>query len=350
MNKIHVLIIVCIIIVLAGISYLGFNFTYQSSSNELMEQQLKVAQYQSELVANMISDELESGKSKDEVKNGLQQALEKSSTEPVFLCMFDKNGREVCHPDRKKIGSVIPNENDYIKSFSNMDLELNFKDVLSKSVDYGGVRKVGNITEIIYLSPVRNTDWIMASHSNLESLEQTLDNIKTKLMLFFILTWVCSVALILFLINLLYQRYFNKIAQENIDIQNHVIEKYEEEIIQEKEPNRLVKRFLAEKGLKLIPVEVESIAFIYLEDKITYVVDMNGGKSTLNLSLDEVYQNLDKEQFFRVSRQIILSLKSIKNIEKYGVTQLKAVTNPISEVPIIVSKARVSEFKLWIGK
>lgn len=353
MKKTHMMIILSIILVLAGIYYFGFNFIYRSSCNELMEQQLKVARYQSELVANLLSDELDKGTPKIEVIDHLQQALEKSSTDPVFICMFNKAGKEICHPDRKNVGYVVP-EGSSIKSFSNISLEENFRAVLSKSVAYGGMHTIEGRTEVIYLSPVKNTDWIIASHSNVASLENTLIDIKTKLQLFFILTWVCSVALILFLINLLYQRYFSKITNENLKIQNQVMEvqmtEGQSENIQKKENLPTVKRFLAEKGLKLVPIEVENIAFVYLENKVVYIVDYKGDKLTLDTSLEDIYQTLPKEQFFRVSRQIILSLKAIQNIEKYGLTQLRAITDPSSEIPIIISKAKVSEFKIWMGK
>lgn len=355
MKKMHVVIISFIIIVLAGIYYLGFSFIYNSSRTELINQQLKVAQYQSELVANMLSDKLENGVPKETVVNNLQQALEKSSTDPVFICMFNKEGREICHPDRKMVGNISVTDGASIKSLSNIELKENFKSILNEHAAYGGIRTIDGQTEVIYLSPVKNTDWMIASHSNLETLENTFENIKTKLQLFFVLTWMCSVALILFLINLLYQRYFNRITKENLDIQNQIIENQSTYNIQQtnipdEETDKTTKRFLAEKGLKLVPVEVENIAFIYLENKIIYVIDLAGDKSTLNLSLEEIYQTLPKEQFFRVSRQIILSLKAIRNIEKYGLTQLRAITKPVAEIPIIISKAKVSEFKVWMGK
>lgn len=352
MRKKHFLIIVLIGITLGGIYYWGFGFIYGSSSNELMKQQLKAAQYQSELIANMITDQLSAGVPKNKVISDLQQALEYSSTDPVFICMFDKEGKEICHPDRKKVGTRV--KNSYVRSFSNISLEENFKSVLQKNVAYGGIRTMPDKTEIIYLNPVKNTDWIVASHSNLVSLEDTLREIKTKFQLFFILIWICSVALILLLISILYQKYFEKITKENKVIQDEVFKSQkvdlQDENLKEKNKDKTVKRFLAEKGVKLVPVEVENIAFIYLENKITYIIDFQGNKLTLNLALEEIYQALPKELFFRVSRQIILSLKAIKNIEKYGISQLRAVTDPSSEVPIIISKGKISEFKAWMGK
>ncbi len=54
--------------------------------------------------------------------------------------------------------------------------------------------------------------------------------------------------------------------------------------------------------------------------------------------------------FYRVSRQVITSAKAIEKIEKYGNTQLKVFTKPLSPVDIIVGKAKLTEFKQWLGK
>jgi DNA-binding LytR/AlgR family response regulator len=354
MKKKYFSIVLLVMIVLAGVYYWGFNFIYNSSSNDLMNQQLKLAQYQSELVANMLSSQLEKGFSKEQVTGNLQDALELTIADPVFICMFNKYGKEICHPDRKKVGMTFTDDDSTIKSFSNMVLEENFKTVLRKHTPYGGLHTIkdGNKTEIIYLEPVKGTDWIIATHSNLASLDDNLNTVKTQLILFFYLTWLCSVVLILFLISLLYQKYFNKISRENLEIQNLIENKLIEKQTdsQKKNIHPPAKRFLAEKGLNLIPVEIENIAFIYLENKITYIIDCNKVKSTLNLSLEEIYQLLPKEQFFKASRQIILSLKAIRTIEKYGTVQLRVITDPVSDIPIIISKARVSEFKFWMGK
>ncbi|CAA7390269.1 LytTR family transcriptional regulator [Chryseobacterium fistulae] len=355
MKKTYFLISFFIVAALAVTHYLAFIFIYNSFRYDLLEEDLRVAEYQSRLISEMVSRELESGSTQEEAKAKLQISLERSSTGPVFICMFNKEGKEICHPNKNLVGITIADDDSTVKSFSNLDLERNFKSILNTYTAYGGIHTIKdeNKTEVIYLTPVRDTDWIIASHVNLISLEKTLNAFKTKLLLLFIFTWVCSIVLILFLINFLYQRYFSKITKENLKIRDEILEKQSFEVAHEvvkEEEEPIVKRFLAEKGLKLIPVEIESIAFIYLDNKIVYVVDINGMKSTLNMSLEEIFQTLPKDQFFRVSRQVILALKSIQNIEKYGLTQLKAITHPVSEVPIIISKAKVSEFKSWIGK
>ncbi|NCQ12333.1 MAG: LytTR family transcriptional regulator, partial [Bacteroidetes bacterium] len=61
-------------------------------------------------------------------------------------------------------------------------------------------------------------------------------------------------------------------------------------------------------------------------------------------------KTFDKSIFYRASRQVIVSAKAIDKIEKYGTTQLKILTNPISPIDIIISKNKLTDFKKWIGK
>jgi DNA-binding LytR/AlgR family response regulator len=112
------------------------------------------------------------------------------------------------------------------------------------------------------------------------------------------------------------------------------------------EPQRL----LAYRGMELKPVNIEKIAFIYTQHKISYIVESDKKTSTMNTSLDDLYNMLDKNLFYRASRQVIVSAKAIDKIEKYGNTQLRVTTVPACPVEIVISKAKLTEFKKWAGQ
>lgn len=76
---------------------------------------------------------------------------------------------------------------------------------------------------------------------------------------------------------------------------------------------------------------------------------MDGKLTTSNNSLDELYNDLDDSLFFRANRQFILSINSIDKILRYGNNQLKIVVVPKSDINIIVSKNKASEFKKWLN-
>ncbi|WP_299762529.1 LytTR family transcriptional regulator DNA-binding domain-containing protein [uncultured Dokdonia sp.] len=99
---------------------------------------------------------------------------------------------------------------------------------------------------------------------------------------------------------------------------------------------------------ELLIVYVSEIAYIYKENSITYVVNMNGQKSVSNNSLDTLFAELDHHYFFRVNRQVILGVSAIKKIVKMG-QGLKIETFPASENPIFVGKNKSLAFKNWLN-
>ena len=101
---------------------------------------------------------------------------------------------------------------------------------------------------------------------------------------------------------------------------------------------------------EIITIEIEDIAYVYVENTITYVKDKNGKLSNSNSSLDDFFDKLDSATFFRANRQFIISIKSINKIIKYGNNQLKIEVMPISSKDIIISKNKVAEFKSWLKK
>ncbi len=90
------------------------------------------------------------------------------------------------------------------------------------------------------------------------------------------------------------------------------------------------------------------IAYIYIENSTTYIIDMDGKRSTTNKSLELLCRDLCGKSFFRANRQVIISASAITKIIKIGNCKLKVETKPESEKIITISKNKVSSFKRWL--
>lgn len=330
--------------------YYSFNYVYNSATNDLLKQQIENSKNQSILISKMLSERLNSGYSKSQVREEFQKSIENMSIENSFVCMFDSTGREICHPNEQKIGNILSENNSIIKSISNQKAEINFKKAITEKKSTGGLRKMKKHTEIVYLNPVKNTNWIVASHVNVEKFRNIFSNLKEKLSLIFILVWLSSSLLIYFVLQFMNSINLKKIGKINRDTGKQYFNELKtiSKTLNEKE--EITKRVLADKGNQLTPVFINNIAFIFTENKITYIVEYNNEKSSINLTLDELFKSLNQNTFYRASRQIIVSAKAIDKIQKYGTTQLKVLTNPASPIDIIISKAKLTEFKKWAGK
>jgi DNA-binding LytR/AlgR family response regulator len=109
-------------------------------------------------------------------------------------------------------------------------------------------------------------------------------------------------------------------------------------------------RFMITVGTKIRSIKSESVAYFYLEEKTVLVVTHDGTTLPIDYSLDRLMQIIDPKQFFRVSRQFIVSLNSIQVVHSISSGKLKLDLTPKTKKEVTVSGDRVSDFKVWLGK
>lgn len=101
---------------------------------------------------------------------------------------------------------------------------------------------------------------------------------------------------------------------------------------------------------KLVPLQVERIACFYIENKMAKIITTDNESFFMDSSLDELYLQLDPAHFFRANRQYIVAHKAIKDISIWFGSKLSINLFVTLPEKIIVSKARVAEFKMWYTK
>ena len=108
--------------------------------------------------------------------------------------------------------------------------------------------------------------------------------------------------------------------------------------------------FLIPERDKLIPLATNNIAYIFIDTKTVKAITMDGHTYYLNQTLDDIMAQLDPEVFFRANRQFIISRAAVKDMSIWFGNKL--AVNLLVSVPekIIVSKARVGEFKSWFAE
>jgi two-component system LytT family response regulator len=96
-----------------------------------------------------------------------------------------------------------------------------------------------------------------------------------------------------------------------------------------------------------MPLNVNNIAYVYTEHKMVKILTFGGESFYIDISLDELCRQIDPAKFFRANRQYMIAHKAIKDIAYWFGNKLSV--NLIVPVPekIVVSKARVTEFKEW---
>ena len=109
------------------------------------------------------------------------------------------------------------------------------------------------------------------------------------------------------------------------------------------------KRFTVKIGQHLKVIATDEIECFYSENKGTYLHTFDNRNYLIETTLELLEQELDPENFFRVSRKFIIPLKAIKEIVLYSNSRLKVILPSYKEDEVIVSREKVSDFRCWIG-
>ncbi len=109
-------------------------------------------------------------------------------------------------------------------------------------------------------------------------------------------------------------------------------------------------RYLVSVGPRLRSVEVAEIAYFFLDERSAWLTTSQGATLPLEYSLDKIEQQLNPRQFFRISRQYIISLPAIEAVHTYSTSRLKLELRPAAHHEVLVSRGRVADFKDWLGK
>ena len=105
------------------------------------------------------------------------------------------------------------------------------------------------------------------------------------------------------------------------------------------------------KGDKLLPVSVDMIQLFYIKDCQVKAVLNDGTEYNFPQTLDELTDCLNPHLFFRANRQYLVSREAIKDIDLWFNSRLSInVRYSGIKEKILVSKARVAEFKEWFSK
>lgn len=107
-------------------------------------------------------------------------------------------------------------------------------------------------------------------------------------------------------------------------------------------------RYIVRFNDRIVPVSVENIAYFYAEEKMTYLVTADGNRYVMDLTLEQLSEELDTQRFFRISRSCIVALPAIASIVKHQGTRLRIVAQPRPDFDMVVSRSRVDDFLKWL--
>jgi DNA-binding LytR/AlgR family response regulator len=109
-------------------------------------------------------------------------------------------------------------------------------------------------------------------------------------------------------------------------------------------------RFMAKVGDQIKHIEVENIAYFYAEDKEVFVICIDKKRYIIEYTLEQLDKILDPKIFFRITRNYIVKISSVKKISKFFNSRLTIELEPPANDEIIISRVKANEFVKWIDK
>lgn len=109
-------------------------------------------------------------------------------------------------------------------------------------------------------------------------------------------------------------------------------------------------RFLVKTGERIQTIDVQEVAFFFSEDKVTLLQTRTGKKFIVDYTLDEIEEMVDPTTFFRLNRKYISAIAAIKEVFTYSNSRLKIHLENSSDHDILISREKMSAFKIWLGQ
>ena len=108
------------------------------------------------------------------------------------------------------------------------------------------------------------------------------------------------------------------------------------------------KRFSVKIGQHLKLVNIDEIECFYSENKGTYLYTSDKRNYLLDLTLEQLENELEPHTFFRINRKFFVNINAIKDMVSYTNSRLQIKLNTYNEQDVIVARERVKDFKTWL--
>lgn len=106
---------------------------------------------------------------------------------------------------------------------------------------------------------------------------------------------------------------------------------------------------LVKEGSGFVQIKISNLLYCYSEESITFGVTSNK-RFIIEETMDELFNSLNQDMFYRINRGQIVSKTSIQKIEPYFNHRVKLLILNPRDQEFVVSRPKTSDFKEWMNK
>ena len=107
-------------------------------------------------------------------------------------------------------------------------------------------------------------------------------------------------------------------------------------------------RFIIYAGSQIKLVHDNEIAYIFIENKVVYIVTFTNQKFVADISLETFEKLLNPALFYRINRQFIICLRAIYKMQPASKQRIELTLFPVSTYETTTSFERTPQFKKWL--
>ena len=108
-------------------------------------------------------------------------------------------------------------------------------------------------------------------------------------------------------------------------------------------------RYVVKVGTQIKIIELSDILCFYSQNKATYIKTLENRDYLVDFSLEAIENEVNNTDFFRINRSFLVARNSILDISMFSNSRLKLNLKGFKHDDLIVSREKVSDFKLWIS-
>ena len=112
--------------------------------------------------------------------------------------------------------------------------------------------------------------------------------------------------------------------------------------------NQYKTRFLVKSGQSITTIQTDEIHHFETQDSLSFLVTNAGGRYIIDYTLDQLEKLLSTKDFFRINRKVILHIRAIEKASTYFNGRLSISAKFLEGDANIVSRERVTDFKIWL--
>ena len=171
------LLLVSVAVLAVGLT--GSFIVLQRVERQLLANQVQAAGREAAIIARFVDRDLSEGATPNQTIGRVQNVLRGSGSQADFLCLLDKDGRVLSHPDPAMIGmrwgemDMTPLGSDQSRPISSV--------LLSGRPAAGTQHEANEPPQLVYYQPVEREPWTIAVHKNTAAIAREFAALRWKL-------------------------------------------------------------------------------------------------------------------------------------------------------------------------